>query len=342
MSAAWASWELLGATAIASLLGSMHCVGMCGPFALLATANPPSSSGSTKTGNVPASWRLAAYHSGRLSTYLTMGWVAGLAASTMQRSRILRITGEFHQLGFAIGVVLIAIGVWRLVAPWVRYGSMTLSRIWESDKGKSVKAAHLENLRRQSVPLHRSWVEGWSRGLRKVRGLLPKESALGNAYFWGLTSTLLPCGWLYLFVLAALAAPNVGLAIATMGAFWLGTLPLLSFSAWGWRRLGSRFQHLSGPVATLSILLMGGYFLAARQSLEIEDWMEEQISASSLQPYASSVDGQPRNGRPVSAPHVLKQVESESPMEFIRRVTEQMNHGLPCCDPSHPPGTDED
>lgn len=339
MNAVGASWELLGATAIASLLGSLHCVGMCGPFALLATSTRTSSIGSgrsnsIRSGEVPASWRMAAYHVGRLTTYLAMGLAAGLVASTIHRSRLLRITGEFHQLGFAIGVVLIAIGVWRLVAPWVRSGSMSRAGSLETVQEESVKSAHPDHPQRESVPLHRSWVESWSRGLMKVRRLLPKESAIGNAYFWGLTSTLLPCGWLYLFVLAALAAPNVWFSIATMGAFWLGTLPLLSLSAWGWNRLGNRFHHLSGPIATLSILLMGGYFLVSRHSPNVENWMDKQISASGLQSPISPVDGKPNP--------LAKQSETESPVEFLRRVTKQLNEGLPCCDPSQSPDTDKD
>ncbi|XZE34001.1 sulfite exporter TauE/SafE family protein [Pirellulaceae bacterium SH501] len=326
MSVAWASWELLGATAVASLLGSLHCVGMCGPFALLATATRPSTRDSKRTGEFPVSWRMAAYHVGRLTTYLTMGLAAGLVASTIHRSRLLRITGEFHQLGFVIGCVLIAIGVWRLVAPWVRSGSPARSERFMSVRRESVKSAHPDHSPLKNVPLHRSWVEGWSRGLSKFRGLLPKGSAIGNAYFWGLTSTLLPCGWLYLFVLAAMAAPHLWLSVATMGAFWLGTLPLLSLSVWGWNRLGSRFHHLSGPIATLSILLMGGYFLASRRSPSIENWMKDQISASSLQPSLAPTESQ----------------RSESSAEFLRRVTKQLNEGLPCCDPSQTPDTDKD
>ncbi|XZE45303.1 sulfite exporter TauE/SafE family protein [Pirellulaceae bacterium SH467] len=337
MSGLWASCELLGATAIASLLGSLHCVGMCGPFVLLATAEPTTRHAS-KCLSSPR-FRLVAYHFGRLTTYAGMGLVAGMVATTIQRSRLAQIAGEFRSLGVAIGLVLIGIGLWRLVAPWVRFGTVARARRGRDRSVDSVKSAHLMNIGEAKVgenrlrePLHRSWVEHWGRGLRRLRGWFPKSSALGNAYFWGLTSTLLPCGWLYVFVLAALAAPSVAMSVATMAAFWLGTLPLLSLSAWGWQRLGARYQRMSGPVAGLSILLMGGYLVATRSSVRIESWMEDQITASGLQSplRASETSGS------------LQGASTETSMEFLRRMTKQLNDGLPCCDPSQAPRVDKD
>lgn len=54
---------------VAGLLGSSHCVGMCGPFALLL--------GSTSTTWVAGLVRQLLYSCGRLFTYSTMGGVAG-------------------------------------------------------------------------------------------------------------------------------------------------------------------------------------------------------------------------------------------------------------------------
>ncbi|AMV31813.1 hypothetical protein VN12_06810 [Pirellula sp. SH-Sr6A] len=341
MSGLWASWELLGATMIASLLGSLHCVGMCGPFVLLATAEPARRSPSQV---VPSPrLRLAAYHFGRLTTYGGMGLVAGVIATTLQRARLVQIAGEFHQLGVAIGLVLIGIGVWQLGTPWFRFGTVARAREGSNRSDGSVKSAHLAEMgpnRNRSTdgtrplrePLHRSWVEHWGRGLRKLREVFPKGSALGNAYFWGLTSTLLPCGWLYLFVLAALAAPSVAMSVATMAAFWIGTLPLLSLSAWAWQRLGARYQHLSGPIASLSILLMGGYLVATRSSNRMESWMDNQITASGLQsPLPAS-----------QASSSLQGPSTETSMEVLRRMTKQLNDGLPCCDPSQAPRVDKE
>lgn len=55
----------------ASLLGSLHCVGMCGPFAIWATQGG-------------CSYRaIACYHLGRLTTYLSAGLIAGVVGSAI-------------------------------------------------------------------------------------------------------------------------------------------------------------------------------------------------------------------------------------------------------------------
>lgn len=60
---------LLGSVFVASLLGSLHCVGMCGPFALLAGSNV---NGKSTVGPT------LAYSLGRLVSYSTVGAVFGL------------------------------------------------------------------------------------------------------------------------------------------------------------------------------------------------------------------------------------------------------------------------
>ena len=60
---------LLGTVFLASLLGSLHCVGMCGPFALLASSNPRGRSAAV----VPT----MAYSLGRLITYSVIGLIFG-------------------------------------------------------------------------------------------------------------------------------------------------------------------------------------------------------------------------------------------------------------------------
>lgn len=68
--------SLLLAVVSASLLGSLHCAGMCGPFALYAaTHNDRVHSG-----------RLATYHLGRLMTYLILGLIVGATGQLVDSS----------------------------------------------------------------------------------------------------------------------------------------------------------------------------------------------------------------------------------------------------------------
>ena len=64
---------LVLATAVvtASLLGSMHCVGMCGPLAIWASGGGDQVS----RGTLLTSTSL--YHAGRLTTYTLAGCIAG-------------------------------------------------------------------------------------------------------------------------------------------------------------------------------------------------------------------------------------------------------------------------
>ncbi|MFT3686805.1 MAG: sulfite exporter TauE/SafE family protein [Phycisphaerales bacterium] len=69
---------LLLAVFSASLLGSLHCAGMCGPFVVLAVG--PSIEGRALT----PPWRLqAAYHIGRLLTYSAFGIAAGAIGASV-------------------------------------------------------------------------------------------------------------------------------------------------------------------------------------------------------------------------------------------------------------------
>jgi sulfite exporter TauE/SafE len=61
-------FALATAVLIASLLGSLHCAGMCGPFVAFAVND---SDGASKTG------LQVAYHVGRLTTYMLLGAAAG-------------------------------------------------------------------------------------------------------------------------------------------------------------------------------------------------------------------------------------------------------------------------
>ncbi len=75
------------------LLGSLHCVGMCGPIAFLLPLDRKS-----KTKRF---FQLAGYHSGRLLTYSTLGALIGLAG------RSFNLFGIQQQLSIIIGAAMI-------------------------------------------------------------------------------------------------------------------------------------------------------------------------------------------------------------------------------------------
>jgi sulfite exporter TauE/SafE len=285
--------ELLGATAIASALGSLHCVGMCGPFAIIASGVNNFDGEENLQTKVSAIRQMAAYHIGRLATYLLMGLAVGFLASSLGR------WDWFKSIGTWAGILLIGMGLWRFLSALSPEGLFVSNR----------------------APKHGKWVQAWSMQLAKFRRLLPRHSKWQNAFGWGLTTTLLPCGWLYVFVVTAAASTSTAMAIATMFAFWIGTLPLLSISVWGWRLIGDRWQGATGVVSSLCVLTMGVYLMVARSAVELP------IPATLLN-QASATD---RIDSEMQAADSGEKTGEETGVERINRLRAILNAGLPCC-----------
>ncbi|MFZ4436552.1 MAG: sulfite exporter TauE/SafE family protein [Flavobacterium psychrophilum] len=79
------------------LLSSLHCVGMCGPIALMLPV------GQTK--GIAKGLRVALYHSGRMSAYATIGLVFGLLG------RGLFIAGLQQNISIAMGIAMILVSL---------------------------------------------------------------------------------------------------------------------------------------------------------------------------------------------------------------------------------------
>lgn len=186
----------------ASLLGSAHCAGMCGAFLLFAV-DP----GAERPAN-----RLAlnvAYNTGRLITYVVLGMIAGCVGSAVNLGG--SELGLRHAAGFLAGAMMVAFGLVAL-------------------------------LRACGVALPRAPLPPALTGLA-VRGhrLADRLPVLARAGAVGLLTTLLPCGWLYAFVITAAGTGGPLRGAVVMGVFWLGTLPIMM-------TLGLGLQALAGPV----------------------------------------------------------------------------------------------
>jgi len=239
--------QWLMAVLTASLLGSLHCVGMCGPFVLIATA----SDGSKDTGS--KSLPLVCYHAGRLTTYLLLGLLIGSIATASDG-----LAGRWnisHAVSILVGTTLLGLGIfkfWRLMNP----------------------------LRAMEVS-HSKFFSFWHSMIVKVRQRVRTKNRSANAYVWGVLSTWLPCGWLYVFALASATAGSLVASMMTMAAFWLGTLPSLSIIAWG----GTWFRKLN-PVAMqwLSAGLLigfGAWTVTARASVDLTRLLPDRQGSDS-------------------------------------------------------------
>lgn len=218
---------LFTAIVTASLLGSTHCVGMCGPLAIWASG----AGDRAPRRQVVISTTL--YHLGRLTTYTIVGLIAGGIGSLVD------LGGQTfgYQLAAAriVGASMVLIGGWKLAkltfASWASAGGrLTPSRMG----GLLVKL--------------RPYVFAMPPSLRAVSV--------------GMLTTLLPCGWLYLFALIAAGTGSVLMGGITMAAFWLGTVPALTALIAGTQTLSSEFVRVV-PVVTALLMIIAGAFTAS-------------------------------------------------------------------------------
>ncbi len=197
--------------------GSVHCVGMCGPFAGFQ---------GMRRGARRFSLTQAAYHGGRLTTYIALGTLAGLAGEAL--GRIADLWQVQRALAVVMGLVLVGVGLTYFAGP----GS-----------GGRVGRA-------------------WGRVVGRLLSVGRSAGPYSGPYLLGLTSTLLPCGFLYSFAIVGAATGSLPGALATMAGFWLGTAPSLALAA----VLARRFR--SGPLrhgrklvgASLVVLGLVGVF----------------------------------------------------------------------------------
>lgn len=199
----------------ASLLGSLHCVAMCGPLVGM--------HGGAR------SLRLALMHSlGRLATYVSLGALAGLIGGAVN------LAGSLAQVQHAASIVagLVIVG-WGVHA-------IGIARGW--------------------------WRGGRADGALFRRGLveLRTRTASTRAALTGVLTGLLPCGWLWAFVITAAGTGHALDGSLVMFAFWLGTVPAMIGVL---RIAGPAIAALRArlPVITACVLIaLGVVTLAAR------------------------------------------------------------------------------
>lgn len=168
------------------LLGSTHCLAMCGGIsASLSMALPVGKGFRTRQ-----SFLLFAYNVGRIASYALIAALIALLSTTA--------ANQWAQLGMVLrsiaGLLLIAMGL--SMGQWwqgIRYVERIGAPLWE----------RLSPLSRRILPIHHAG----------------QALALGALWGW------LPCGLVYSTLGWAALQPNVGSAALTMVFFGLGTLP---------------------------------------------------------------------------------------------------------------------
>ena len=215
------------------LLGSTHCLGMCGGISASLSMALPVGRGF----RVRQTLMLLAFNGGRIGSYtLIAALVAVLSTSA---------AAQWNELAPVLrtlaGILLILMGL--SMAQWwqgIRHIERIGAPVW----------ARLSPLTRRFLPVRNGW----------------QAVALGGLWGW------LPCGLVYSTLGWAALQPSVGSAAATMAFFGVGTLPSMlatGYAATWVRKLQGqkRIRQLTGILLIafglwtlpLSLVLHGGH-----------------------------------------------------------------------------------
>ncbi len=295
----------LAAIATASLLGSLHCVGMCGPLALWA-------SGSAEASRLRGGVASAAYHLGRGVCYTLVGLAGGLLGRTVEWGGAW--FGVQLWAAQAAGGLMIALGVYQLanhyaVRALVGRRFAVLRNFLFRRSAASPGDGPTESIRRKvrGGPLD-SADEASAGGL--PQGRLPRPSGIARLLIslrptvfrlpieirgWcvGLLTALLPCGWLYVFAVVAMGTGSAFRGALVMAAFWLGTIPLLVGVVVGTRLVTDRLRTLA-PVVVALVMIVGGAMTVARRGMIAPQAMSDLQAAAAADIDVTAVGS--RNG----------------------------------------------
>jgi hypothetical protein len=90
------------------------------------------------------------------------------------------------------------------------------------------------------------------------------EPPVARAALTGLLTTLLPCGWLYTFVVTAGGTGSAIAGAGVMVAFWIGTVPMLLAVGFGAQRVLGPFARRLPLAAAALVLVLGLLSIAGR------------------------------------------------------------------------------
>lgn len=242
-------WILIGAVVTASVLGSMHCVGMCGPLAIWASG--------AGDGRSRMAVNTSLYHLGRMVTYALAGLLAGLAGELTDFGG--EVLGVQLAAARAVGLVMIAMGIIQVLR-WrgLRRGTAGL----------------LSPTPQPTSTPKQSLVSKWLVGLRPMVFSL---NASTRALVTGLLTALLPCGWLYLFALVAAGTGSWVAGPVVMIAFWLGTVPALIGVVMSTKLLAGRLRQFVPVAIALMMIVAGGYTMAGRGFASLHSLAEIKV-----------------------------------------------------------------
>lgn len=237
----------------ASLIGSAHCVGMCGPFAIMVLDE--------KDSNAQRLRSMLWYHLGRALTYMLIGAVAGLAGLWLDQSTSL--VGWQQSAAWLTGISMIAFGIFALLR-LAKVGTMHFK-----------PPAKLQTLVRS--------------GFKKANQL-PKSV---RPFAIGSVTGFLPCGWLYAFLLLAIGTSSPLVGALVMLAFWMGTVPALSVIGLGFSKLSQSWKDAIPLCTAVLMILAGLSTVSVRAHAEFSGMTATQVNSQNMANAIDAATNQP-------------------------------------------------
>jgi hypothetical protein len=174
----------------------------------------------------------AAYNIGRLAAYATLGALAGALGAALDLASA--------PAGIQRGAAVLA---GALIALW---GTRTL-----------LETAGVRMARLEPPAALRGAV---ARGAAAVAARPPATRAL----VIGLLTGLLPCGWLYAFIVTAAGTGDPLRGAGLMAVFWLGTLPVMAGLAVAVQALAGSLRRWVPAVCAVAMIVVGLLAVAGR------------------------------------------------------------------------------
>lgn len=170
---------IYAAVLVGSLVGSLHCIAMCGPLVAVAAGRH--------------SLHFAVLHAcGRLLTYVMLGAAAGVVGRAVNVAGQLGTIQHIAAILAAVTIVVMGVSTIAVAKGW-----------WRTRTRPSTT---------------------FGNGLVALR----RRPPAARAYLAGVLTGLIPCGWLWAFVVSAAGTGSALQGAAIMAVFWLGTVPAMT------------------------------------------------------------------------------------------------------------------
>ncbi len=208
-------------------VGSLHCLGMCGPLVLAYSlhmnegAHPSSTyAGAWQNGF----WHHSTFHLGRILTYGLLGALAAVLFNLADLGRFFGgLRGSMTLLG---GTLMVLLG-------------LVLLQVLPLPSFLTVSPAGSDSFPARSIPR------------------LLRSQGIGSKMLLGLATGFLPCGLSWAMIAKAATTQNSAAGFFIMAAFGFGTVPALFLTGFSASVLSLKVRILGEKIAAASVITMG-------------------------------------------------------------------------------------